>query len=267
MTPRTFPTVSLEPLTAADRETFITENQAAFNYGSLIEFGERNTIFEEDGQIISRATIEHSIDEGEAYRILHAGHPVGGLVVQVTGAHGSLDLLFISPAEHSRGLGQAAWAQVEARYPQVEVWETFTPYFETRNLHFYVNRLGFEILEFFNEDNPNPHEFEEGEDAAAPASPVDAGEVHEDFLFVKERVPGAWQRHLTEQNRLDARRPAPWALDPSGTEGKITVAYRDCESLHRFINERGFRGLAYEPAGAQGGWIHLHKPGAVSEGL
>ena len=30
------------------------------------------------------------------------------------------------------------------------VWETCTPYFETRNIHFYVNKCGFHIVEFFN---------------------------------------------------------------------------------------------------------------------
>lgn len=68
MTTRVRPALTLEPLAPADRETFIAENQRAFNYGALVEFGERNTVFEEEGQIISRATIEHSIDEGHAYR-------------------------------------------------------------------------------------------------------------------------------------------------------------------------------------------------------
>ena len=35
-------------------------------------------------------------------------------------------------------------------YPQVKEWETITPYFEKRNIHFYVNRCGFQIVEFFN---------------------------------------------------------------------------------------------------------------------
>ncbi|MDO4212045.1 MAG: hypothetical protein Q4D23_10135 [Bacteroidales bacterium] len=32
-----------------------------------------------------------------------------------------------------------------------------TPYFDTRNIHFYVNRLGFHIVEFFNTHHPDPH--------------------------------------------------------------------------------------------------------------
>ena len=60
--------VKLLPLEASDREQFIKDNQEAFNYGALEEFGLQDDHFEEDGQIISRETIEHSIDGGEAYR-------------------------------------------------------------------------------------------------------------------------------------------------------------------------------------------------------
>lgn len=38
----------------------------------------RDNHFEEDGQIISRATIEQCIDEGEAWRIVQDGEKVGG---------------------------------------------------------------------------------------------------------------------------------------------------------------------------------------------
>ena len=66
------------------------------------------------------------------------------------------DLLFVSPAVHSKGIGYAAWCAVEKLYPEVKVWETVTPYFEQRNIHFYVNVCGFHITEFFNEKHPMP---------------------------------------------------------------------------------------------------------------
>lgn len=50
--------VKLIPLKPNDREQFITDNQEAFNYGALEEFGRRDDHFEEDGEIISRETIE-----------------------------------------------------------------------------------------------------------------------------------------------------------------------------------------------------------------
>ena len=60
-------TVTLVRLKQNDKEQFIKDNQEAFNYGALEEFGRRDDHFEEDGEIISRETIEKSIDSGEAY--------------------------------------------------------------------------------------------------------------------------------------------------------------------------------------------------------
>ena len=150
--------VQLCPLADNDREQFILDNQAAFNYGALEEFGLRDDHFEENGQIISRETIERSIDGGEAYRIMLDGKAVGGVVVKIDGDRGDLDLLFVSPKVHSKGVGYAAWCEIERLYPQVTVWETVTPYFEKRNIHFYVNRCGFHIVEFYNSHHPDPNE-------------------------------------------------------------------------------------------------------------
>lgn len=150
--------VQLLPLESNDREQFIKDNQEAFNYGALEEFGLRDNHFEEDNQIISRKTIEESIDAGIAYRIVCDGRVAGGLVLRITEERGELDLLFVSPQVHSKGIGTQAWSEVEKLYPKVKIWETMTPYFETRNIHFYVNRLGFHIVEFFNSHHPDPQD-------------------------------------------------------------------------------------------------------------
>ena len=159
--------IRLERLTEEDREQFIRDNQEAFRYGATQEFGVRDDHFEEEGEIIARRTIEESIDaEGaEAYRIVLDGQKVGGVVIRVDGTHGDLELLFVSPLAHSRGIGYRAWCEVERRHPEVTVWETVTPYFEKRNIHFYVNRCGFHIVEFFNSHHPDPHDRDaDGED-------------------------------------------------------------------------------------------------------
>ena len=70
--------IHIAPLQNDDREQFIKDNQEAFNYGALEEFGLRDDHFEEGGQIISRETIERSIEGGETYRILRDGEKVGG---------------------------------------------------------------------------------------------------------------------------------------------------------------------------------------------
>jgi len=152
--------VKLIRLTADDREQFILDNQEAFNYGALVEFGLRDDHFEEDQEIISRKTIEESIDNGEAYRIMLDGRPVGGLIIRVQGQKGDLDILFTSPKEHGKGIGYAAWCQVEKLHPEVKVWETVTPYFEQRNIHFYVNRCGFHIVEYYNKHHSDPYDSE-----------------------------------------------------------------------------------------------------------
>ncbi|MCR5150232.1 MAG: GNAT family N-acetyltransferase [Clostridiales bacterium] len=148
--------IKLVSLTSDDREQFITDNQEAFKYGALEEFGKRDDHFEEDGEIISRKTIEESIDGGEAYRIIQGSKKVGGVVIKTDGDKGDLDLLFVSPKAHSKGIGYAAWCAVEKLHPEVKIWQTHTPYFETRNIHFYVNRCGFHIVEFFNKFHPEP---------------------------------------------------------------------------------------------------------------
>ena len=154
----TMPDVKLMPLEASDRNQFILDNQEAFNFGALKEFGLRDDHFEEEGEIISRETIEQSIDGGEAYRIMLDDQPVGGVIIKVDGNRGDLEILFVSPRVHSKGIGYAAWCAVEKLHPEVKVWETVTPYFEKRNIHFYVNRCGFHIVEFFNSHHPDPND-------------------------------------------------------------------------------------------------------------
>lgn len=80
------------------------------------------------------------------------------------GEHGDLELLFVSPDAHSKGVGYTAWCAIEKMFPQVTVWETCTPYFETRNIHFYVNKCGFHIVEFYNQKHPDPYDPETGQE-------------------------------------------------------------------------------------------------------
>ena len=174
--------ITLTPLSYDDREQFILDNQEAFNYGALEEFGCRDDHFEEDGQIISRETIQQSIDGGEAYRIMNDGRPVGGVIIKVDGDRGDLDILFTSPKEHSKGVGYAAWCEVEKLHPEVKVWETVTPYFETRNIHFYVNRCGFHIVEFYNKFHPDPND--------PDGQHLDLDDQFPDGMFRFEKVMG-----------------------------------------------------------------------------
>ena len=155
--------VKLELLKSQDEEQFIKDNQAAFNYGAEQYFNEQELEeqHEEDGQIISRETIINSIhQEGSiAYRIIADNKKVGGIIINLKKDFGELEIFFVVPSCESRGVGQAAWKEVERLHPEIKIWETVTPYFEQRNIHFYVNKLGFHIVEFYtkflkNKDMP-----------------------------------------------------------------------------------------------------------------
>lgn len=159
--------IRLELLKQSDEEQFIKDNQAAFNFGAKQYFSEKELKeqSEEEGQIISKETIVNSIHEKDSitYRILVGKNKVGGIILNLKNDLGDLEIFFVNPEFESKGVGQVAWKEVERLHPEVKVWETVTPYFEKRNIYFYVNKLGFHIVEFynkFNEDSNVPEELD-----------------------------------------------------------------------------------------------------------
>ena len=101
--------VTLVPLTEDDREQFILDNQWSFKYGALQEFGKRDNHIDDDGEIISRKTIERCIDapDSETYRIVLDGRKVGGVILKINKETNvnELEILFVSPEEHTKGIG------------------------------------------------------------------------------------------------------------------------------------------------------------------
>ena len=114
--------------------------------------------YEEDGKIISKNTIFSSIHRpgSIAYRILLNEKPVGGIIINLKQNVGDLEIFFVNPDYHSKGIGQEAWKMVEKLHSNIKKWETVTPTFEKRNIHFYVNKLKFHIVEYYNEHNLDP---------------------------------------------------------------------------------------------------------------
>ncbi len=55
--------ITLTKLTDNDREQFILDNQRAFKFGAMEEFGRRDDHCEEDGEIISRMELPSSYDD------------------------------------------------------------------------------------------------------------------------------------------------------------------------------------------------------------
>lgn len=156
MKPRHDARVTLHPLAATDRARFKTDLQATFTAAALQGLGEMDEPIPSDGDL------DRSLDAAGAVALdIHAdGQRVGGAVVVIDPDTGRnrLDFFFVTTTAHSRGIGRAAWAAIEQRYPETRVWETCTPYFERRNIHFYVNRCGFKIVEYYNSRHPDPND-------------------------------------------------------------------------------------------------------------
>ena len=96
----------------------------------------------------------------EAYEAIGGdGRRVGGAIITIapTSHQGELAFLYVKVGVQGKGIGQSIWRTIESLHPEVEVWETCTPYFDRRNIHFYINRCGFHAVEFFNEHHPDPH--------------------------------------------------------------------------------------------------------------
>lgn len=146
--------IRLVPLQEDEKEAFIMNIQAAFKVAVVEEFGDNST------EVIPREDVIRSFEaEGaESYNIVQNGQVVGGTVIAIhpNTNRNELLLLFVKVDCHSKGVGLATWRAIEALHPETEVWETHTPYFEKRNIHFYVNKCGFHIVEFFNPHHPEP---------------------------------------------------------------------------------------------------------------
>lgn len=82
------------------------------------------------------ATIK-KITEDETYKIIVDGVIVGGAGVWLYSAdHAHLDIMYVHPDYHGKGIGSKALEFLEATYP-AKLWDLHTPVYATRNQHFY----------------------------------------------------------------------------------------------------------------------------------
>ena len=140
---------------------FKEEMQEAFKHG----FQAYNKDDSEDSnqwQVLPDKDFYRSLraEGAEAYEAVDAdGQRVGGAIITIDNSThgGELAFLYVKVGVQSKGIGQAIWKSIETMHPEVEVWETCTPYFDRRNIHFYINRCGFHAVEFFSEHHPDPH--------------------------------------------------------------------------------------------------------------
>lgn len=144
----------LLPLCPEDLPVIKKDMQEAFQTGAAAEFADL------DVQILAEKDIDSSLSTkgADAYKAVINGKIVGGAIVVIDEStnHNHLQFLYVKCGIHSRGIGQMIWHAIEKRYPYTKVWETITPYFEKRNIHFYINRCGFVAVEFFNPHHKDP---------------------------------------------------------------------------------------------------------------
>ena len=138
----------LEPILKEDVANFKKDMQEAFQQGAVKEFPGLDAI------VLPEKDIDESLSKkgAVAHKAIVDGKMSGGAIVIIDEStqHNHLDFLYVRCGIQSKGIGQKIWIEIEKLYPQTKVWETCTPYFEKRNVHFYINCLGFHAVEFFN---------------------------------------------------------------------------------------------------------------------
>lgn len=130
--------------------------QEAFQYGF------ESYTKKKENQVLPEKDIDECLFDtnGHAYEMIDEnGYIIGGVIVNVNPETqiNHLDLLFVKVSIQSKGIGQIIWEEIEKLYPKTKKWITCTPYFDVRNIHFYVNKLKFHIIEFWNKYNPDPN--------------------------------------------------------------------------------------------------------------
>lgn len=136
-----------------DLTTFKKDMQQAFQQGAIKEFNNINT------KILPESDINESLIKNGAiaYKAIVNNQIVGGAIIVIDNKtqHNHLDFLYVKHEIQNKGIGKKIWQSIENLYPNTKVWETYTPYFEKRNIHFYINQCGFSAVEFFNPKHPD----------------------------------------------------------------------------------------------------------------
>lgn len=141
--------LEMKPLQAEDTNRFASEMQEAFQL-AVDQADEKMPL-----PVLPRKDIDKSLDNPQAKALVAwlDGKPVGGAVIftnQETQEY-ECALLYVAAGEHGKGIGSELWQAVEAYYPNAIAWTLCTPYFETRNIHFYLKKCGFHIVDLFEE--------------------------------------------------------------------------------------------------------------------
>ena len=146
-------------LSQEDIKTFKKDIQEAFQKGFELVYGKS------DGVVLPEKDIDRSLNAkgSVAYKALLDGEFVGGAIVIINNETqiNSLDLLYVKYGVQSKGIGYQIWSKIESLHTKTKIWKTCTPYFEKRNLYFYLNKCGFKIVKYFNDVKRSPNDMPE----------------------------------------------------------------------------------------------------------
>lgn len=126
--------ITFERATPTDAQALVIAQIAAFHHDAQLY----------PGVVASGPPGYDSIDnalqkmqENDYYKIVADGQIIGGMVVFDYGAgHFHLDLIYIEPDYHDRGIGSQAMHFLEQTYSATK-WTLDTPAYALRNQHFY----------------------------------------------------------------------------------------------------------------------------------
>ena len=137
--------IRIERAKPNDAPDLVKTQIAAFHYDAVMYPG-----IEPDGPpgYQSVEVMQRKISNDEAYKFIDeaSNQIIGGMVIYVgeaaeTGEY-HLDVIFIDPTFHNRGIGSQAMRFLETQYPNARLWTLNTPVYATRNHHFY-EKLGY----------------------------------------------------------------------------------------------------------------------------
>ena len=149
----TSPNVTLKPVDSSEMPEFKCRLQDAFTQAAHEAFPDFPEVIPPERDIDESLAAQGA----EALQVMCDGELVGGAIVTGDGEQMMLDFIFIDTNKQNGHYGYAAWQAIEARYPRATHCELVTPYHEKRNIHFYVNRCGFAITEYYNDRHADPH--------------------------------------------------------------------------------------------------------------
>lgn len=143
--------MEIRRLRKEEYEEFKNGIQEAFQYGFERYFGKCDSTIIPDEDILCSYTAEGS----QSFVAIEEESIVGGCIVAIDDKTriNELHILYVKVGVQSKGIGFSIWNEMERLFPNTVKWKTCTPYFDQRNIHFYVNKCGFHIVKFIREMN------------------------------------------------------------------------------------------------------------------